>query len=301
MFPRHSAVFVVVGLSALIQPARGQSIPGKKLSNAPNPKILTEVPAGPDNPVPVRHLDGSNQDDWSVAETANFRVFHRRSRTLGDKAARLVERTRAGLLRKWFGGDPKNWVEPCDVYLHVTREDYRRTTGAPAYSPGHSSFSWTGRGVMHRRIDLHCDEPNLLSGILLHETAHGVMAGQFGQRQVPRWADEGMAVLAEPRDTVHHHLRNLPDFRRDGRLFGLRELMEMSQYPPAERIPAFYAQSISLVQFLSDEKGPHVFTRFIGEGMDKGYEKALKDCYGWDFAELGNRWRRYAFGQEKGG
>ena len=46
--------------------------------------------------------------------------------------------------------------------------------------------------------------------MLPHEATHVVLAGQFGDQPVPRWADEGMAVLTEPRDKIDRHLRNLP-------------------------------------------------------------------------------------------
>jgi hypothetical protein len=298
ILPRHSAVSVVVGLTAaLFQPALAQSLPNQDRPFAPRDQKnrTTYSPVAAETAVNVRHLESSGPDDWSVAETANFRIFHLRSRELADQAARLAEQTRTDMLRRWFGGPCKDWVEPCDLYLYPTGEDYHRCTGAPAYSSGHSSFSWTGNGVIHRRIDVHCDDPNLLTGVLPHETAHGVLAGRFGHRQVPRWADEGMAVLTEPRDKIRRHLRFLPDLRRDRQLFGVRELMELAEYPPPERIPAFYAQSISLVQFLSTEKGPQVFTSFVRDGMNAGYELALKQYYGWDLAELGRRWQCHAF------
>ena len=73
-------------------------------------------------------------------------------------------------------------------------------------SPGHSSIRTDGPRVLSRRIDLHCgDVPNLLAAVLPHETTHVTLAGQFGDRPVARWADEGMAVLTEPREKVERH------------------------------------------------------------------------------------------------
>ena len=151
--------------------------------------------------------------------------------------------------------------------------------------------------MISRRIDLHCDDPNLFIGVLPHETTHVVLAGRFGGRMLPHWADEGMAVLSEPRERIELHLRNLPQHRSNGELFPVAELMQMDSYPQGNRIGAFYAESVSLVEFLSKEKGHAVFAQFMRDGMQNGYEAALQKTYGIrGFDDLQQRWQRYAFG-----
>ena len=49
------------------------------------------------------------------------------------------------------------------------------------------------------RTNLRADHPQVLTAILPHEVTHVVLADLFTTQQIPRWADEGMAVLAEPR------------------------------------------------------------------------------------------------------
>ncbi len=139
-------------------------------------------------------------------------------------------------------------------------------------------------------------------GVLPHETTHVVLAGRFGDRRLPHWADEGMAVLSEPRDRVELHLDNLPRHRRDDELFPVAELMQMDGYPDGGRIGPFYAESVSLVSFLSAEKGPKAFAHFLRDGLKDGYEPALKADYGINgFDDLQERWQRYAFGGESAG
>ena len=58
-------------------------------------------------------------------------------------------------------------------------------------------------------------------GVLPHEATHVVFAGRFGDRMLPHWADEGMAVLSEPRERIDLHLHNLPQHRVNGELFPL--------------------------------------------------------------------------------
>ncbi|MFO0843356.1 MAG: hypothetical protein U0797_13315 [Gemmataceae bacterium] len=149
-----------------------------------------------------------------------------------------------------------------------------------------------------RRVDIRGDDPNFLVGVLPHETTHVVLAGRFGQHHVPRWADEGMAVLSEPRDRVELHLRNLPTHRRDGTLFGVAELMKMADYPEPRRVGAFYAQSVSLVDFLTKKKDAATFSRFLREALDGRYDAALERHYGYrSFADLELEWHGHAFGE----
>ncbi len=245
--------------------------------------------------VTVRHLD-RQADGWAVAETPNFRVLHNQSRDLAERAAQIAEATRSAMTRKWFGEDGEAWAPRCDLFLHATAQDYSRATGVPANSPGHSTIRSDAGRVVARRMDLRCDDPNLLGAVLPHETTHVVLAGRFGEFPVPRWADEGVAVLSEPRDKIDRHLHNLPQHRQDNQLFPVKQLLQLNDYPDPRYIGSFYAESVSVVEFLAHEKGPQTFTAFVRDGLRGGYEAALKKHYGMqDFNELEQRWRKYAF------
>lgn len=245
--------------------------------------------------IPVQHLDRGT-DGWARAETTNFRILHNQSRELAEQVARVAEQTRTSMQLKWFGGAGDAWNPKCEIYLYATGQDYSRATSVPATSPGHSTIRSEAGRVVGRRIDLHADEPNLQAAVLPHETTHVVIAGQFGENPVPRWADEGMAVLTEPREKVDRHLRNLSKCRQDGQLFNVRQLMQLNDYPEPRLISAFYAQSVSLVDFLSNEKGPQVFAQFLRDGLKGGYESALKKHYDFkSFDDLNQRWNQKTF------
>src|SRR6202011_5991684 len=130
---------------------------------------------------------------------------------------------------------------------------------------------------------LHCDEPkNMLGAVLPHEATHVVLAGQFGEQPIPRWADEGIAVLTEPREKIDRHLRNLARCRQETGLFSARQLMQMADYPEPRYITVFYAQSVSLVEFLATrQQGPETLTKFLRAAQKDGYEAALKQHYGY--------------------
>jgi len=246
----------------------------------------------------VRHYERGS-DGWARAETANFRIFHNQTRELAAQTAQVAEKTRTEMGRKWFGGLKEDWNPRCDIYLHATAQDYSRVTGVPSNSPGHSTIKNEGSRILARKIDLHCQEPQtMLTAVLPHEATHVVLAGQFGDQPVPRWADEGMAVLTEPREKVDRHLRNLGRCRHENTIFHVRQLITMPDYPEPRYISGFYAQSVSVVEYLSNLKGPQTFAQFLRDGQKSGYEQALSRHYGFrNFDDLQQRWTQHAFAE----
>jgi hypothetical protein len=243
----------------------------------------------------MQHFE-RGKDGWARMETANFRIFHNQQREVAEQVAQVAERTRVDMQKKWFAAVEADWNPRCDIYLHATAQDYSRSTGVPSQSPGHSSFRCEDSRVVGRRIDLRCDEANMMTAVLPHETTHVVLADRFGDRPVPRWADEGIAVLAEPRERVERHLRNLPRLRQENQLFQVGQLMQLADYPKAQAITAFYAQSVSLVEFLTELKGPHTFSQFLQEALKGGYESALQRYYSFrNFSELQQAWTQRTF------
>lgn len=257
-------------------------------------KRLESAATGPS--VNVKHTPRQN-GSWAVAETANFRIFHVLSAEEAEKIARIAENTRVTMTRKWLNEEATDWKPRCDLYIHPTGKGYAQATGAPSTAPGHSTIKQDGGRVLERRIDLRGDDANMTIGVLPHETTHVVLAGRFGTHYVPRWADEGMAVLSEPRERVNLHLRNLPKHQREQTLFGVAELMKLSDYPEPRRVGPFYAQSVSLVDFMCQKKDPATFARFLREALDSNYESALRRHYGYQSsADLEREWQQHAFG-----
>jgi tetratricopeptide (TPR) repeat protein len=253
--------------------------------------VLASTAAAADTP--IQHK-GRTRDGWQLAETAHFRIFHNQSKEFVEKVALVAERTRREMQRKWFNGEAPEWNPKCDLYLHANAQEYTRLTSYSSQLPGHSSFYGEANGrITVRRMDLRCDIPTMLDCVLPHETTHVVLAGQFGRHAVPRWADEGMAVLTEPKEKIDQHRRTLARNYRQGGLFNVKDLMNMHDYPHARHIGVFYAQSVVLVDYLTRLKGPQAFAAFLRDGLDMGYEAALRKHYGMrDFNDLQTRWNR---------
>ncbi|MCI0743520.1 MAG: hypothetical protein L0Y72_31210 [Gemmataceae bacterium] len=297
-------------LASLKQQVHGALVLAPKLKDTGH-KVLKEIdqrgkeqPSGaatqerPETTVAVKHA-GRNSQGWLVAETAHFRVFHTQSQELAEKVARIAEDTRRAMFRKWFGGEGVPWNPKCELILHATGADYHRMTGESPQSPGHTRIERdpSGQRVVGRRMDLRCDVPALLEAILPHETTHVVLAGMFDQHHVPRWADEGIAVLTEPGYKVEQHRRNALKCYQDGTKFTAKELVSLHDYPQPARIPAFYAQSVCLVQTLVELRDPQTVTQFVRDGLRQGYDAALQRHYGMNMTELEQRFRQRMLGE----
>src|SRR5262245_1623380 len=265
---------------------------------APAPAAAT-APAAP--AIKVRHGQAPGTG-WATAETANFRIFHNQTAEYAERLAKIAETTRATVQRQWFGKVSEDWNPRCDIYLYATTDAYSQAAKVRPDSPGNTTYVRKGSTVVSRRIDLHVDDPNVLSNVLPHETTHAVLVGRFGPFDLPRWADEGLATLAEPSDSVARWLRNAQQYRQSGQTFSAQQLLQLPDWPEDRLLIAFYAQSVSLVDYLCKQKGRDVFVRFLSDSLRSGDVAALKKHYGFQsYQDLDLHWRADAFGETDSG
>lgn len=288
---RGGSVLVLASLFSISSVGLAQT-PGARTDRQTPPAVKK---ADADEPkVKVYHERGEN--GWQIAETNNFLLYHQHARTLAEAVLRTAERTRSAQLTKWFGAVGANWAPKCRICLYPNGEAYSEATGAPVNpGGGHTDVRAEGGRVISRVVHVHGTQTFLLKGVVPHEVTHAVLAGRLSDGRVPRWADEGMAILAEEKANVELHLRHLPRFRTNEGLFRMRDLIEMRDYPEPREIGVFYAQSVSVVDFLSRQKGAERFADFVRDGERDGYADSLRKHYDWSFTELDRHWRRHAF------
>jgi hypothetical protein len=126
-----------------------------------------------------------------------------------------------------------------------------------------------------------------------------VLADLFADQPLPRWALVGMAALSEAPEAVARYRRAVPGLLRDRKLFAVGPFLEQANFPDPASITAFYAESVSLVSYLVELKGPKAFAVFLREAPRRGYGRALAAHYGFkDAAELQDRWQRHVLGAE---
>jgi hypothetical protein len=235
-------------------------------------------------------------EGWTATSSANFRLLHHLPPDQAERLLVILEKSRAAAFEKWHGAASNDWAVRCDVFLHSTGADYAKATGKDPRGQGHASIDVVNRGVTRRRIDLAGDDPDFALVTVPREVTHVVLTDIFPDPMLPRWADEAMAILAEPRDHVARYLRALPRVAREKKLIPLPQLLAMKEFPDASAITAFYVEGVSVVDMLVAEKGPQHFSLFLQQAQRYGFEKALKESYGYkNFVALQEHWQKKAF------
>src|SRR5262249_15477829 len=149
--------------------------------------------------------------------------------------------------RKWLGERSAVWSPKCQVVFHTHGQSYVRHVGPGSEATSGSSLMDRKAGrVSVRRVDLRTDREGWLGGTLAHELTHVILADRFASDELPRWADEGMAILAENSAKQLRHWQDLEYALVSRGEFRLAEFLQLGEYPPAQRWGAFYGQSASL-------------------------------------------------------
>jgi hypothetical protein len=134
----------------------------------------------------------------------------------------------------------------------------------------------------------------LIASVLPHEVTHTVFAYHFRQA-VPRWADEGGAVLSEDDTERGRHDVIVRNILNRGQHFRLRQLFNIRQYPPSgEKVMCLYAQGFSVSDYLVKRGGRPTFLRFVGMGIQGQWDQAAQACYGHrSVEELEEAWLKH--------
>src|SRR5207248_5612163 len=95
---------------------------------------------------------------------------------------------------------------------------------------------------------------------------------------IPRWADEGAAILSEDEEEQQRHVEFLEQLQKAGRLYPLNRLLSFKDYP--DNVLALHAQGYSVTRFLVERKDRQTFLTFVKQGMDQDWDTALERHYG---------------------
>ncbi len=232
-------------------------------------------------PQPEAQASSSGDSPWRLASTDNFCVCCPPGM---DPLAigRRCESLRADLTRKLVGDScaPTRWTAKCYLVLHPSTDSYLREVGAAGGRTLGSSLTRAEKGrIVSRRIDLRGDVADPLAAALPHELTHVILADEFAAESLPRWADEGLAMQADPLDKLAGHSHDFDRALAEHRALRLAELLANDNYPTGEQRSAFYGESVSLVSFLMGQKKPAEFIHFIHRANEAGYDAALREVY----------------------
>jgi hypothetical protein len=234
----------------------------------------------------------TSAESWQLAHSRNFTACCPPNIDPQTVLA-VCEAARKELHRYWFDTDAvdRAWTPRCYVVVHPSAATYVHAAGRGSEQTlGCSTIQQQEGRILSRRIDLRLDRSDPLVGVLPHELTHVILAGTTTEHALPRWADEGMAMLADPKDKQDGHREDYRAAEARGTAQQLRSMLSMNGYPARDRA-AFCGQSLLLVEFLVARRGPSDFRRFLAAAANDGFDKALWRAYGiHDVGELERLW-----------
>ena len=229
---------------------------------------------------PVPPAPAEPEVEQYAYRSPNFQVeapSHRIARLVGEAA----ERQRRALSVRWLGKEMPVWSKRCRIVVQITK----------AGAGGATSFQFEAGKVREQQMHLQGTLDGILASQLPHEITHTVLAHSFGG-PVPRWADEGAAVLAEDDVQQQRHEKLMRQILiRPERFIPLRRLFPMTDFPPD--VMALYAEGYSITRFLVDRKDHPTLLAFVAEGKKGDWEGAVNKFYSFnDLKELERAWTR---------
>lgn len=233
---------------------------------------------------------------WKRVETPNFQCWCQLSDEYARQLAESCEVWRDRLRKTWMS-DPDNegWTPKCEVVVHPDRQAYNRALNRPGdTSVGSTQMNFDERRTVYRRVDVRADAPDWSNAALPHELTHVVLGERFGGRPLPRWADEGIAMLSESTQKHRERLENLREILAKRPTFGVEALLNARQFPEPRLRDAFYGQSLALASLLIRKSSPSRFADFVEDCAAMGSKDALQKHFGiHDVGALQHEWNQW--------
>ncbi len=189
------------------------------------------------------------------------------------------------------------WNERVKIIIFKNQKQFAEKTGQPLWSRGYSSSH--SKLFQSRLIVTYRQEEDFIKGLLPHEISHLILRDFIGfDKPIPVWFDEGVAQLQqESRLIMARQL--MKSVVKQNRQLPLKTLFSMNVYQQNNQdiVALFYAQSVSIVEFLITKYGRSAFKRLCRQLRDgRNFEEALRIAYpsgAKSIEELQQRWSNY--------
>ncbi len=254
-------------------------------------KLIADVGGKPRSPVPKSAV-ASAGGKWTSLESDNFRARFQGSPEPIRELLTQAEEARKTIFTRWSTPSASAWQPKCDLVIHENAKEFATDTQQPESATGHAFIKISEQRIVERRIDLRNDDRTMTADTLPRELTYIILADLFPDRDPPRWAAIGMAVLATSTE-AERCTRTLERCYRDGELHSIEAFLELKGPPQADGVTAYYVESASLVEHLVKRKDAKTFRIFLMDSQRYGLEKALDRQYGYaSVKDLDQDWRR---------
>lgn len=222
-------------------------------------------------------LAGTSQGAQFQTLEGNF-IVKAQSREVAQEVGEHAEYYRREKAIEWLGGEMPTWPEPCAIEVRLT---YGGAGGA-------TSFAFDQGRILSQQMVVEGSLERILDSVLPHEITHTVFAHKF-RRPLPRWADEGGAVLSEDYQELRRHDLLVRQLINEQRKIPLSRLFNLTEYP--RDVMALYAQGFSVANFLVSRGSRILFLDFVDYGQRYGWDTAAQQFYGFrSVNQLENEW-----------
>lgn len=207
-------------------------------------------------------------------ETENFRVTAS-SVKVAKAIAEGAEQARKKVALDWLGEELPQWATPCFVKVTIHRG---RSRGLTSYTVGEGyNTDW--------EIELFGTLDELAESVVPHEVSHTVLASLFSH-PLPRWADEGAAMLSESQAEQKRQRLFVTELIRSKKRTPLRYLLHLREYPrESADMRAIYLVGYSLSDYLVQSGGRKQYLQLLSRAEKFGWEHALRSIYGFESIE----------------
>jgi hypothetical protein len=200
---------------------------------------------------------------------------------IAQQVGDYAETYRKQKAQDWLGRVMPNWPEPCPIHVTVNMGG----------AGGATSFAFDRGRVLGQNMNIEGSLDRLLASVLPHEVTHTVFAYYY-RTPVPRWADEGGAVLSEDEVERNRHDMLCRQILNAGHQIPLRRLFALREYPGD--VMALYAEGFSVVNYLVGISNRPTFLAFVAHGMNYGWDSAVQSYYRYQSVEeLEQAWLAY--------
>jgi hypothetical protein len=232
-------------------------------------------------------------EEWQQLKSDHFIIFYKS--TPEDFAKKVADAAESyyNKIAEDLGFSRFNfwlWDNRAKIYIHDSAEDFRRSTGQPGWSGG---YAVPAKKLIHT----FPGAKDFFETVLAHEMGHIIFREfvGFNNPSVPTWLEEGVASFQEREksefsvEVVRQALAQ-GSFKNLGTLNGLRPLAMNNE----KEINLFYAESISVVEYLINYFGREKFVYFCQNLRDKNnLQAAMSSAYPFEnLDELSAAWQK---------
>lgn len=231
-------------------------------------------------------------EPWQIFKGRHFLVHYTKDKAFAQRVSDTAEKDYRKIAKElgytrhdgfWL------WEKRAKIYVYDSRKEFMKAVDAPAWAVGKANYGT-------RSISTFRGSEDFLKNILRHELTHLIFRDFVGFKGVvPLWLDEGVAQWLEGKGK--NSLASARILLIQGRLLSVKKLtsMDVKQVIASKDVPAFYAQAVSIVQYLLEEHGARRFTTLCGHlRHGKAMNDALRFTYSTrirSIEELESGWR----------